>query len=272
MQQAPFSYVQVRTLNVKWRFTPCVKSFMTQPLTLLFLVDASNAFNNINRQVTLLNILNLCPVIATVLINCYRGNAQLFVGGEVIFSKEGTTQGDPLAMVFFSLASVPLIRAVAVEATTQIWFADDAASGGRLNLLREWWDKLNPYGPIYGYFPKAVKTYLVVKPEKAADAERIFHDTCVNICETGKRYLGGTIGSALFQTEFVSNTIASWVKEVEGLTKVANTQPHAAYAALTHGLLGRWLYLIRVIDRSANSLLQPLEEAIRTKLIPTLTG
>ena len=53
-------------------------------------------------------------------------------------------------MVFFSLANVPLIRAVAVEATTQIWFADDAASGGRLNLLREWWDKLNHYGPING--------------------------------------------------------------------------------------------------------------------------
>ena len=89
--------------------------------------------------------------------------------------------------------------------------------------MRKWWDKLNHYGPIYGYFPNAVKTYLVVKPEKAADAERIFHDICVNICETGRRYLGGTIGNALFQTEFVSDTISSCVKEVERLTRVANT-------------------------------------------------
>ena len=194
------------------------------------------------------------------------------MGDEVIFSKEGTTQGDPLGMVFFSLASVPLIRAVAVETTTQIWFADDAAAGGRLQLLREWWEKLNHFGPIYGYFPNAMKTYLIVKPEKAAEAERVFQDTSINICETGRRYLGGTIGSAEFQTEFVSGTISSWVKEVERLTRVANSQPHPAYTALTHGLLGRWLYLIRVIDRSANLLLQPLEEAIRTKLIPTLTG
>ena len=186
MQQALFSLCAGQNAGCEVAVHTMRKIFDGSTTDAVILVDASNAFNNINRQVTLLNILNLCPVIATVLINCYRGNAQLFVGGEVIFSKEGTTQGDPLAMVFFSLASVPLIRAVAVEATTQIWFADDAASGGRLSLLREWWDKLNHYGPIYGYFPNAVKTYLVVKPEKAADAERIFHDTCVNICETGK--------------------------------------------------------------------------------------
>ena len=117
-----------------------------------------------------------------------------------------------------------------------------------------------------------MKTYLIVKPEKAAEVERVFQDTSINICETGRHYLDGTIGSAEFQTEFVSGTISSWVKEVERLTGVANSQPHAAYAPLTHSLLGRWLYLIRVTDRSANLLLQPLEEAIRTKLIPTLTG
>ena len=47
------------------------KIFHDSTTDAVILVDASNAFNNINRQVTLLNILNLCPVIATVLINCY---------------------------------------------------------------------------------------------------------------------------------------------------------------------------------------------------------
>ena len=55
--------------------------------------------------------------------------------------QEGTTQGDPLAMVMFALASIPLIKKVATPGATQSGFADDASSGGRLRALRTWWDK-----------------------------------------------------------------------------------------------------------------------------------
>ena len=96
-----------------------------------FLVDASNAFNNLNRKVALMNIALLCPAITQILTNCYRGNAQLFVNGETLLSREGVTQGDPLAMAMFALASMPLIRKVATEGATQAWFADDPGSGGK---------------------------------------------------------------------------------------------------------------------------------------------
>ena len=248
------------------------KVFQEPSTDAVILVDASNAFNNINRRIALFNIQRICPAIATVLINCYRGNAPLFVDNEVIFSKEGTTQGDPLAMAFFGLASVPLIKAIAVETTIQTWFADDAASGGRLRCLIKWWCNLNHLGPMYGYFPNAEKTYLVVKPDKFDEARTVFRDTGINICQSGRRYLGGTVGSDSFATEFISNNVARWVSEIEHLTKIAQSQPHAAFAALTHGLLGKWLYMIRVMDQSANSLLQPLEMAICSKLIPALTG
>ena len=77
-----------------------------------------------------------------MLINFYRSETSLFVGGKVLLSQEGTTQGDPLAMTMFSLASVPLINAINVRALTQVWFADDVSAGGRLRKLREWWDNL----------------------------------------------------------------------------------------------------------------------------------
>ena len=64
----------------------------------VLLVDATNAFNSLNRQVALQNVLHLCPTIALAIVNTYRADAQLFVDGEVIYSREGTTQGDPLAM------------------------------------------------------------------------------------------------------------------------------------------------------------------------------
>jgi hypothetical protein len=47
--------------------------------------------------------------LATILINTYQSDIQMFIGGETILSKEGTTQGDPLAMAMFAIASAPLI-------------------------------------------------------------------------------------------------------------------------------------------------------------------
>ena len=59
------------------------------------LVDASNAFNCINRQAALHNISKLCPSFSTILQNTYRAPVRLFVvGEEEISSTEGTTQGD----------------------------------------------------------------------------------------------------------------------------------------------------------------------------------
>jgi hypothetical protein len=74
------------------------------------LVDATNAFNSLNRQVALWNVLHLCPSIAPAIVNTYRANPQLFVDGEVIYSREGTTQGDPLAMAMYAIATIPVIH------------------------------------------------------------------------------------------------------------------------------------------------------------------
>ena len=76
----------------------------------VLLVDASNAFNALNRQSALHNIRRICPSLATILINTYRNPSELFVDGNTIWSQEGTTQGDPLAMPMYALATIPLIQ------------------------------------------------------------------------------------------------------------------------------------------------------------------
>ena len=59
----------------------------------VLLIDASNAFNALNRQAALHNIRVQCPIIATYVINTYRLSACLFItGGQEILSAEGTTQ------------------------------------------------------------------------------------------------------------------------------------------------------------------------------------
>ena len=59
------------------------------------------------------------------------------------------------------------------------------------------------------------------------------------------------------------------------LASFAETQPHAAYAAFTHGLSAKWNYLLRVTDWEENQLndcLEALEKAIRSRFIPAITG
>ena len=155
------------------------RSFEDSATDAILFVDAVNAFNKLNRKTALLNIRHICPSISTILINCYRESTYLFVGGSVLTSQEGTTQGDPLAMAMFVMASIPLVHKVASACSTQTWFADDAASGGELRHIRDWWDKLSTNGPKYGYYPNAVKTYLLAKREKLEEARAVFAETGV---------------------------------------------------------------------------------------------
>ena len=85
--------------------------FAEEDTEAMILVDASNAFNCLNRQVTLRNNCEMvCPALSYILINTYRNNSQLFVDGQCILSKEGTTQGDPLAMEMYAIGTQPLVR------------------------------------------------------------------------------------------------------------------------------------------------------------------
>ena len=67
----------------------------------------SNAFNSLNRQAALHNIQHLCASFSTILINTYRTDVNLYIGGETLLSEEGSIQGDPLAMPMYALGAVP---------------------------------------------------------------------------------------------------------------------------------------------------------------------
>ena len=191
-----------------------------------------------------------------------------------MLSKEGTTQGDPLAMAMYAIGTQPLIRRLDGIAK-QVWYADDSAAGSSIDRLKAWWDRLEEIGPLYGYFPKSSKTGILVKQEVAETAKEVFQGTGVKISTEGSRYLGGAIGTTPFLIDFVEKKVEEWTEEVLTLSVFARTQPHAAYAAFTHGLSSKWNYLLRLMDLealSASELLQPLECTIRSQLIPALTG
>ena len=155
----------------------------------VLLIDATNAFNSINREVLLHNIRYICPPMAIYIRNSYNRYSRLFIsGGGEIKSVEGTTQGDPLAMAAYGVGITPLFGLIRNE-TKQVAFADDLSGAKKLIHLRTWWDNISTYGPPLGYFPNASKTWLVVKPR------RVFDNTGIKITVDGRRHLGGFIGS-----------------------------------------------------------------------------
>ena len=73
--------------------------------------------------------------------NTYRQPTQLCVDGDILHSCEGITQGDPLAMPMYAIATLPLIKELRSETeATQVWYADDACAIGKIRDLRKWWE------------------------------------------------------------------------------------------------------------------------------------
>lgn len=124
--------------------TQCTRVFTRVKQPYLSMLP-TNAFNSINRMAALHNIRLLCPSIANILINCYRAPTKLFIGGDALLSQEGTTQGDPLSMPMYALATLPLIRNLD-SSVDQTWYADDATATGQVVTQCSWWDRLCELG------------------------------------------------------------------------------------------------------------------------------
>ena len=142
---------------------------------------------------------------------------------------------------------------------------------GNLQDLSKWWDNLTERGPCYGYYPNAVKSLLIVKPDKENVARELFNGTNIKITSTGACHLEATVGSEEFKEEYVKMKVEEMTMELKKLSKIGETEPHAAYAAFTHGWKHKWTYLSRTIA-DIGELMRPLENCIRYSFIPAITN
>ena len=251
------------------------ETFQREECEAVILVDAENAFNRINREVSLHNIQRICPSIYTYLNNSYKEPARLHLGdGTFLLSKEGATQGDNVAMPMYSLSTRKPIEELkqAAPETMQVWFADDSADAGKLNDINIWWEKLNEIGPAYGYYPNAPKTWLILKsPELRERAEELFGGSGVNITTDGKRHIGAALGTQEFKEAYVMKKVQKWKSDVKELSAIAKEEPQAALSSYNTGMSQRWKFLQRTVS-DIGHLFQPLEDEIRNVLIPALCG
>ena len=62
------------------------EAFSSSDSEALLLIDASNAFNSLNRHLALKNIERICPTIITALRNSYESPSNLYVDGKILLS------------------------------------------------------------------------------------------------------------------------------------------------------------------------------------------
>ena len=197
----------------------------------------------------------------------------LTVGGECLLSREGTTQGDPLAMGMYAVGIIPLIKELQGNGEKQLWYADDASDAGSLKQIRSWWDVLRTRGLSYGYFQNATKSWLLVKGNAVQQARALFEDSGINITIEGRRLIGVALRTEPFVTSFISASVTRLTHDQRllRLAEFTKSQAHAAYVAYTHGLSSEWTFLTRVSPGIADQL-GTLEKGIQDQLIPSLTG
>jgi len=242
----------------------------------VLLVDATNAFNSLNRKTMLHNIKFIYPPLAIYIRNCYLNPSRLFIsGGGEIKSSEGTTQGDPHAMPVYAVGITPLLPVHANVSlnknTKQIAFADDLLGAGKLISLREYWNRLFADGPRLGYYPNASKTWLVVKPEVYELAKEIFADTTINVTCEGRKYLGGFIGTNQARDVYTNDLVSNWSLQLENLCKIAKSEPQAAFNGFCKGFRHKLTYHMRVLP-NLHEQLKTLDEILNNSFIPAITG
>ena len=103
------------------------------------------------------------------------------------------------------------------------------------------------------------------------EARRIFKGTGVRFTSEGMRHLGAAIGSRQFKESYLQEKIDEWVEGVERLAKIAAIEPQVAFSAFIQRMQSRWTFVTRTVA-NISELMQPLEDAIRQKFLPSLLG
>ena len=218
-----------------------------QPGVGYFLWMPGMPFNSLHRVAALWNSPIQWPRCSRLLFNTYRGYPSLILQGsnksEALYSKEGVGQGDPLSMLMYASALIPLFQSLSNPSTwIQNWYADDSSCAAKLTDLCDWFDKLCDLGPKYGYHPEPEKCILIVDAEHEAEAKSMFQHLGIKVVN-GYRFLGGFIGDQETTKQFLHNKITGWVNN---LLKAAASQPQAAFSAVSKSMQFEWSYLQRI--------------------------
>ena len=144
------------------------------------LADAANGFNNVSRLEMLWTVAHRWPRASSFAFNCYRPFPQLVirVSGdctpEIILSRKGVTQGDPMSMPLYGISFAVLADQLKREfmSPMQVWYADDLSATASGKAARPLMKRLGEIGPLRGVFPEPAKSQYIRPAQVTKEATR----------------------------------------------------------------------------------------------------
>ena len=135
--------------------------------------------------------------------------------------------------------------------------------------LHNWYRQSSKEGQKFGYLVNGTKSWLIVKSrEIAEEAKRVFGEE-VNITIEDQHHLGAVIASQEYKDQYFEEKVRAWKEEIERLSEIAKSQPHAPYIAFTKGFNSKFTYFMRTIE-PFEVYVDPIQEMIEDLLLPTL--
>ena len=122
----------VRSLFLKRDISPCANA---KNGMILVKLDMKNAFNTIRRDHFLKTCFLRAPTLYQLAHHAYAAPSDLLFGSDIIQSKTGIQQGDPLGPLLFALGVDEVARNVSTP--LNIWYLDDANLGGSFDCVRK---------------------------------------------------------------------------------------------------------------------------------------
>ena len=146
----------------------------------LLKLDFRNALNIVSRDVALQEVRHRFPTLARWTQWCYASPAHLQFGQHRLASETGVQQGDPLGPLLYAAALHRLATVLAnlevngMKLDMTMFYLDDGALAGDLNLLAAALQCILAEGPALGLHLNIGKSVLVLPGEAAPDLQALF--------------------------------------------------------------------------------------------------
>ena len=130
------------------------KSMDTSKFVILAL-DASNGYNNIDREKTLNVMHKNLPGLYLSSLNAYGQKSYIVLNDEITSVEQGSCQGCPLAQTFFNVGISQIIDYVEIMLWGLKYGIVTMVFYGLPEEAMKFWKLINVHGPDIGYYPNS---------------------------------------------------------------------------------------------------------------------
>ena len=158
-------------------------------------IDFKNAFNSLRRDAMLRQVALDTPAIYAYVYQTYANPSHLFFGDELLNSKEGVQQGDPLGPFLYSITVMNLLRGC--ESELNLWYLDDANLAGDPSIVLADFSRILENGKSFGEMVNPSKSELTFLGDVSRPTVEAFTSLAPNISLTAMEHLtllGSPIG------------------------------------------------------------------------------